>query len=184
MILLFINLFNDDERSLINILYNEYKHAMFDAAYDIIHDECLSEDAIHTAFVNVSDHLHKLTDVKSNRTKAYLLTVVKNAAKKIYNKRKNVVLDGTVEHRTAQMTVWPDPQTHLQSKLSHERMVECLYKMKPKYRDVLLMKFYFGHKNEDIAKILGITESNVRKRLQRARKEFILRYGGEYGEEE
>ena len=38
-----------------------------------------------------------------------------------------------------------------------------------KYREVILMQYYYDMDNEDIAKILGITQSAVRSRSMRAK---------------
>lgn len=68
-------------------------------------------------------------------------------------------------------------------KLSKQRFYKCLSEMKPKYRDILLMRYYFEKDDKVIAVSLGLTDSAVRKRLERARKDLILRYRGDNGEE-
>lgn len=40
------------------------------------------------------------------------------------------------------------------------------------YRSVLLLKYDNGYSTAEIASILGLTEENVKKRLQRARKKL------------
>ncbi len=40
------------------------------------------------------------------------------------------------------------------------------------YRSVLLLKYDNGYSTAEIASMLGLTEENVKKRLQRARKKL------------
>lgn len=176
--LLLMSALDVNERKLALLLYQRYKHAMFDAAYDIIKDDGLAEDAIHTTFVDISNHLHKLCDIDSVRTKAYLLTAVKNTAKKMFNNRKCVC--GYVETNVKLTDVSADstPEKIVLRKLSQLRMEKCLMEMTPKYRDILIMKYYMENDDRIIAKAFGISCVAVRKRLERARKEFIVRYGG------
>lgn len=183
MFLLYLSLMDDGERRLVECLYNEYKYAMFDAAYDILNDQHLAEDAIHTAFVNISNHLQKLRDVKCIRTKVYLLTAVKNTAKKMYNSRKPIYNYMDISENDCVAVDSRTPEKQLMGKLSQKLMEKCLIEMKPKYRDVLIMKYYLDKDDKSIAQALDITDSAMRKRLERARKEFISRYRGDDGEE-
>ena len=48
-------------------------------------------------------------------------------------------------------------------------LLDAVQALPPKYKDVILLRFYFDMDNEAIAKQLGITESTVRSRLMRAR---------------
>ncbi len=176
--LLLLNVLNVNERELSVLLYQKYKYAMFDAAYDIVKDDGLAEDAIHTTFVNISNHLHKLCDVESVRTKAYLLTAVKNTAKKLFNDRKRTVNFIETKENIEVASTKTTPERILMRKMSQLHMEKCLMKMTPKYRDILIMKYYMENDDRIIAKAFGISCVAVRKRLERARKAFIVLYGG------
>lgn len=76
-----------------------------------------------------------------------------------------------------------ETENEVMGKLSKQRFYKCLSEMKPKYRDILLMRYYFEKDDKVIAVSLGLTDSAVRKRLERARKDLILRYRGDNGEE-
>ncbi len=183
MLLLYINVFDDDSRLLSGLLYREHKITMFKAAYKILKDEHLAEDAVHNAFENISAHLYKLNNVKSVSTKAYLIIVVKNAAKKIYNKRKPLQDCVSIHDNDFRISGRSDTESEVIGKLSKQRIIKCLGEMDSKNSDILLMKYYLEKNDKVIASSLGISDSAVRKRLERARKDLILRYRGENGEE-
>ena len=50
---------------------------------------------------------------------------------------------------------------------------EKICKLKPIYRDVILLKYSHNMENDEIAKLLDISSVNVRKRLERAKKMLI-----------
>lgn len=50
----------------------------------------------------------------------------------------------------------------------------CIDSLRPACRDVMLLKFYHGYENREIAKMLDITEDAVRKRIERGRRELKI----------
>ena len=49
-------------------------------------------------------------------------------------------------------------------------MLDMLTKINPAYSDILTLRYYYDYTNSEIAKVINITEGNVRVRLHRARK--------------
>ncbi len=59
-------------------------------------------------------------------------------------------------------------------------LLKAVYALPPRYKDVILLRFYFDLTNDEIASLLHITESTVRSRLHRARQKlFPLQEGGQ-----
>lgn len=63
----------------------------------------------------------------------------------------------------------------LQSELVKD-IHELLKRLKPKYRQLLLLKYSTGLKISEIAELYGMKEGSVKTILHRARKEFIEQY--------
>lgn len=63
----------------------------------------------------------------------------------------------------------------LQSELVKD-IHELLKRLKPKYRQLLLLKYSTGLKINEIAELYGMKEGSVKTILHRARKEFIEQY--------
>ena len=51
-------------------------------------------------------------------------------------------------------------------------LLSAVYGLPPRYKDVILLRYYFDLNNQEIAEQLKITESTVRSRLFRARKKL------------
>lgn len=153
-------------------IYQLYKKQMLYVANSILHDEYLSEDAVHQAFIRIIDNLSKIEEVESHKTRSFVVIIVENIAIDLYRKRKRkaVLSLNEFEYQIADET-----QTS-----SFYGIEQAIMALPLEYRNVLRLKYSLGYHNREIAEILEIRESNVRKRLSRARTmlEEILRKGG------
>ncbi|MBQ0011990.1 MAG: sigma-70 family RNA polymerase sigma factor [Clostridiales bacterium] len=141
--------------------------------------QSLAEDAFQDVFVKVmtrSGSYRGDSDVKY-----WLLSIARNVCldylKSAYMKRTSFMgdlLDKTKPTSEEKKRIKPLPGNPVE-----DRMIERLDDSNPllsavqdlpaKYKDVILLRFYFDMDNAAIAQQLGITESTVRSRLMRAR---------------
>ena len=82
---------SDNDKDKFEQIYIRYRKLMLSVAYNILGDSELSEDAVHNAFMRILNHLDKLDDVDSPRTKGYVVIVAENVAKTMYTQRKRIV---------------------------------------------------------------------------------------------
>lgn len=68
---------SNEERSLVEYLYKEYRQLMYKTAYSILHNSELTEDAVHEAFLMVIDNLQKFRKYSCKENVAYLVITVK-----------------------------------------------------------------------------------------------------------
>ena len=76
-------------------------------------------------------------------------------------------LHPTVEYREIELSYNDDKDYEL---------MNVLFQMKQKMKEVLILRFIEGYSNGEIATILGISENAVKKRIERAKKELKLKY--------
>lgn len=141
--------------------------------------QSLAEDAFQDVFVKVmtrSDSYRGDADVKY-----WLLSIARNVCldylKSSYMKRTSFMgdlLDRTKPQSEEKKRVKPLPGNQVEERLidamdTGNPLLDAVQKLPAKYKDVILLRFYFDMDNEAIAKQLGITESTVRSRLMRAR---------------
>jgi len=166
---------NEEDKSKFEQIYNTYKQTMFYAANRILKDEYMSEDAVHLAFLRIINHLDKIVDINSHKTKGFIVIIVENIAIDIYRKRKrenNISYDEVEIYLT-------DPKDFT---ISIENEVEeAIMKLPVIYSTVLRLKYSQGYNDREIAKILNITEANVRQRIVRGKKRLaeILQNAGD-----
>lgn len=141
--------------------------------------QSLAEDAFQDVFVKVmtrSDSYRGDSDIKY-----WILSIARNVCldylKSSYMKRTSFMgdlLDKTKPVSEEKKRIKPLPGNQVEERLidamdTSNPLLDAVQKLPAKYKDVILLRFYFDMDNEAIAKQLGITESTVRSRLMRAR---------------
>ncbi|EIS9447441.1 TPA: RNA polymerase sigma factor [Clostridioides difficile] len=165
--ILYLNLLeSENDISKFELLYNTYKKTMFYIANEILKDECLAEDAVHESFLKIIKNLNKINDIKSYKTKAFVIIIVKNTSKDIYRKRKR-----ENEKIKSLEKEFQSDKFHI-DEYSIGYLEEAIMKLSEKHRDVLLLKLQHELNDKEISQILDIKPENVRKRLSRAREEL------------
>lgn len=144
-----------DSRARLEALYTAYRGLMFYAANQILRSPQDAEDAVHQAFLALVDQ--RLPE-PGPRAKALTLTVVQRKAIDLYRakqRRPAEVLEEDVPGQDAP----PSDGT----------LAGAMAALPPRYREVLLLKYYHGYSTAEIASILGVTPENVRQRISRAK---------------
>ena len=163
------------QRSFIERCYELYEQKMFRVALSVLHDEKLAEDAVQDAFLQLIRHKVYFGKADSDDCKRYIITMIKNASINIYNKRNNenriVSYSDNLEAICGEQAIEDD---------KNEPEAECTPLMNSlplKYYNVVECLVIRDYTVAETAEILGITEANVRKRYERARK--MMRQGFE-----
>ena len=160
-----------DEKSLAKaeLLYNLYCGSMYNAAYGVLHEKQLAEDAVHEAFIRIFKNLHKISEIDCPQTRNFVVIICRNVAKNILGNRLYLnnsedfcdeLSDGGAQN----------PERIALSRETLTEMVKAIDELPELYRDTLLLKRAHGMSNGEIAALFGITEEAVKKRLTRARQ--------------
>ncbi len=157
-----------EEKDAFEYIYTRYKGLMLQKAYAILHDRMLAEDAVSEAFIRIYRNMHKLDDPTSNRSLAFVMTVVRNAALTLLSRENRQPAELPDEERADPF----DLEQHVLSELSSERIYALLNGMSEELRSVFLLKYAHDLSHRQIAGLLGISENNVTVRLHRARKKL------------
>lgn len=138
----------EEDKQKFAILYETYRHLMMKVALNVLKDTFLAEDAVHEAFIKIAKNMEKIGEIDATVTKRYLLTITKNATIDIYRKRNHQF----------QREIYVD-----------DGILDILRCLPVKYRDVFLLKYSGNMDNDEIAKVLNITEGTIRQRLSRGK---------------
>ena len=146
-------------------LYEKYRKPLFYIAIKILEDQDLAEDAVQDAFVKIFENLNKIDDIHCCKTKSYVMTIATNNSFNLYCKRKQYALPfEAIEELAADYM-----DTKMEEIDSFEEMIK---KLPVIYREILTLKYIQGHTNAEIAEMLDISQVNVRKRLERAKRKI------------
>ena len=149
--------------------YELYEQKMYRVALSVLHDETLAEDAVQDAFLQLIRHKVFFKDAGSDDCKRYIITVIRNASINIYNKRnsENKILsfsddlESICDNRIIEEDKTEDRETYCTPLMSS---------LPKKYSDVVYCLVVKDYTVAETAGLLNITEANVRKRYERARK--------------
>lgn len=161
----------EEEREKFEAIFEKYKNLMFTSINNIINDKYLAEDILQETFIKITNNIDKIDDdIHSTKAKNFIMTVTKNTALDYYRKSiKRREVEVSVDE--LEESVFYDSDEDLSSKIDTENRVISIFKnMKEKYRDIFLLKYVNELENDEIAKILNISEETVRKRISRGKK--------------
>lgn len=155
----------EEEKRKFVILYEKYRCLMLKVACNILQDNFLAEDAVHEAFMKIARNMKKIGEVDTLETKRYLITVTKNATIDIYRKKKRKINREISMDELGESSV---PLSYMETEVD-EGTLEILKDLPVKYRDVFLLKYANEMDNDEIAKLLKLSEGTVRQRLSRGK---------------
>ena len=176
VLILLLAFSSEEERDRFELLYYKYKNLMMKKAAEILRDHMLAEDAVSEAFLRVSRNMHKIDEVESKRTAAFVVTIVRNCARTMLNKRKHEIADDFERDI--------GDEGELEFNVISEITAADIYRMvgylDEELREIFLLKFAYDLSHRKIADALGLTENHVAVKLHRAKKRLAghLREGG------
>lgn len=149
-----------EDRSKFELLYMEYRDVMYYVAFRILQNEHDAEDAVHQAFLKIAEKIEIVDGTICSRTQGYVMTIAENKAIDIYRyKQKHQTLE-LKEYDAGIVIEYDGPNM----------ITKCMARLPAKHRQVLLLKHYHGLSSKEVAKKLGLSEANVNKIDQRAKK--------------
>lgn len=152
-----------EDQSKFEKVYLTYKGLMYHTAYKVLNNEEDAEDAVHNAFVKIAENISKIEEPVCPKTQVYVVTIVENKAIDLYraNQRRHKV-------------IYLDEISGIEIEESKlHGLTACLAKLSPRYRQIILLKYYQGFSCREIAKQLDITEANAIKLDQRAKTKLL-----------
>ncbi len=161
-----------DDKLKFERLYRAYRALMFQVARRVLRSEQDAEDAVHQAFLKLAEAPELLPEAPGPRARALLVTVAERKAIDLWRvrqRRPTEELDETV--LVYDRPVEPDGT-----------LAAAMAALPPRYREVLLLKYYNGYSNGEIAQLLSLENANVSQLLHRGR-ERLARELQERGED-
>lgn len=139
-----------DDRTRFESLYLAYRGLMYHVAYHILKNPQDAEDAVHQSFVKLAEHMATIPDGPCPRTRNLVVTVAERKAIDLYRSRQR-----HPETELDEQTVWSAPP-------EGGGLADAMASLPPRYREVLLLKYYNGYSAREIAGflVMGHTKRN------------------------
>lgn len=160
-------------------LYELYEKKMYKMAYSFLLDKEQAEDAVHEAFVKIIQQLDKVKDAESERTKHWIMKVMKHTAIDLYRRQRRE----KGKRAATEMEAVEDEKNviHLSQKnMENKEEAEYILAMLPDTDvELLKLKYYYQLSDSEVAERAGLTVAAVRKRIQRLKRRIVERIGEE-----
>lgn len=162
-----------DSSRTIAQLVAEYSTALYRVAFSVTRNAAEAEDAVQETFLRVLKHESRLGEIRDYRV--WLVRIVWNI---VLDKKRRAKTrpesDDVADHaRTLPSGERPADATVISS-LEHARILALVDRLPAREREALLLSAVDELTTAEIAEALGTTESSIRSRIFRARRELAV----------
>ena len=161
-----------DDRQCMEQLYTEYHRLMLSTAWTYIKSKADVEDIVSDSCLSLLKKIDALRDMERNALRYYIVATVRNAS--IDYCRRQQANNAKFQQKERETLEQIPDQTNIEKKIllgEELRMVHQAIAHLPEHeRTSLQLKFQQGKKDCEIAQIIGVSESSVRKYIERARQ--------------
>lgn len=167
---------SEDDRLFMTGIYTKYRALMLKVAWRFFDARPDVEDTVAESCVALIQKIDKLKTMTDDEMRRYIVISVKNTATNLWNKKRREgvkflsVDDGGLEQLADKQSI--EGQILFEEELNHVR--HAIHGLPEREQRILHMKFLEGKTDREISMLLGTTESNVRKMIERARKRLKL----------
>ncbi len=137
--------------------YNLYAVMLYRISFLYLGNSADAEDVLQDVFIKLFSGKRKFNN--DEHEKAWLIRTTQNACLDLLKKagRKNVSME------EVELSAYCENDTRYD-------ILRSVFALPPRYKCVVLLYYYNGYSVEEIASILRISKSAVKKRLQRGRE--------------
>ena len=142
-------------------LYRDHRMRMVRLAVLLVDDPSTAEDVVQEAFTGLHRHWAGLRDEAA--AVAYLRTAVVNGSRSVLRRRRTArdyVPPHQVNARSAESLAMLSAE--------HQAVVDALGLLPPRQREVLVLRYYGGMSEAEIAEATGISRGTVKSTASRA----------------
>ena len=142
-------------------LYRDHRARMVRLAVLLVDDPGTAEDVVQEAFTGLHRHWSTLRDEAA--AIGYLRTAVVNGSRSVLRRRRTArdyVMPHGVNARSAESLAMLSAE--------HQAVVDALGVLPPRQREVLVLRYYGGLSEQEIAEATGISKGTVKSTASRA----------------
>lgn len=160
----------DKEREKAEALYSLYEQPMYRIAFAVLKNPSQAEDAVSEAFVRIIKNISKISKPESERTKHYIVRIIKSTAINCYRQnRRDSERSASMDNSVFEIR---DADDGISRYLRRESFANTISELDEVDRRIISLRYEEGLSYRDVARILSMREAAVRKRFERAKKKL------------
>lgn len=157
----------EEDKAQFEKIYDKYLDWMVKTAYHYTKNIYDAEEIVHDVFMNIISTNSSVPTQNADETKSYLFICLRNRVKKLIKSQKKI----TIVEFDKLFNLYADEDTE-KSALQNERYEELkmfIDAMKPIYKDVLTLYFFYDKSLKEISKEFNLPLNTVYTRFKRGR---------------
>lgn len=152
-----------DSRSRLDRLMEQYGSSLLRMSAIYLKDADLAQDAVQETFIKAYRHMKEYRGESSEKT--WLTAICVNTC-------RDILRTAWFRH-TSRIDLDTLPERPVNFEFPDNTVLTEVMRLPAKYRGVILLRYYEGLKQKEVASALGLSEGKVRMRLNKANE--ILR---------
>ena len=147
-------------------MMNQYGDYIARTCYIYLKDWALAEDAVQEVFIKAYRYISEFRKESSEKTwlTSIAINICKNYVRTSWFRKVQIGIEKIEMCNTL--------EDELINQINQSELLKQVMDLPIKYREVILLYYYQDFKINEIAEILGISESSIKMRLNRARKKL------------
>lgn len=181
LLLTLITILDPINGDFLALLMEKHGDTLFSLAYSKLKDRGIgtredAEELVQETFFKVYRHIGRFHGISEDETKKLLTVYTKNTVKDFLKKAEHrydkvsFIYEDEGEDKSYEL---PDSDLNPEEIIINKETIEQAYGyiecLSEEQRQVIYLKYHHGYKNKEIAQVLGISETNVSSRLNRAK---------------
>lgn len=155
------------------LLYKKYKNNIFSYLFYLSSNKSIAEELSQDVFLKVYLNINKFQGKSSFKT--WIYRIAKNTY--IDYVRKDSKYETTWLDEVEELhSPLPNPEEKILQDCQKENILEILSQLKEKYRNLIILRDMQNFTYQEISDITGLSLSNVKVGIYRARKQFQEKY--------
>ncbi len=164
-------------------LYRKYRSPMLAIARSILRDEGLAEDAVQQAFLKLFQNFEKIPREECNKTRSFIVIITRNTAIDLYRRRGRERVISFEDLELPLPAGGAGPEELAEAGETARELAGYLSRLEEKYSSLLMLRYYHGIPNKEIAELLGMSQTQVAMGLYRGKQQLQkMMKGGESDE--
>lgn len=168
MLSLYLAMIDSEEHKItFEGIYQKYGRQMYYAANDILGDSFAAEDAVQEALMGIARYIANVPTQCEAVTKAYVLTVARNAAWKML--KTEAQWKSYINPDLLPISGKEDVFEQVSQSEDYQMLLELIQKLPDPYKDVLFLRYVADLKPQQIGDMLNRKTATVQQQLFRAK---------------
>lgn len=170
-------------------LVNEHGDYLYAIAYKMLGNKEDSEDMVQETFIKVYRTIEKFYNLSREETISLLVIYTKNTVRDFYRRNKCrikttslFIEEGDEELEHDILDPAPAPEQIFITKEKMQRFAGYIDALPEAQRHAILLKYRYNLMDKEMAKVMGISETAVSSRLNRARESLRKMMGEDFHE--